>query len=304
MKDTTLISPVGASSISMQYSGRSGRRSIGDIAAARAESAPVKSFETALSRSNSASQSSQPSRTGTADDILRAIGASGASTRNVTTNTRAASSTPARQNSVAGAGRTPTTPTRGGGTTEDPTDPTNPTNPTDPTNPTNPTNPTKFSTLQQNWLDANTGVNANVMKAVLSRTQPFQMDGMDIRWSNGGTGKPEFTQRAVGVVTEASGKELAQLFGGTLVQSPFQIFGTSQRDQYIKMPNGQMVEASTLASQLNAARSAEDPFTATQGVLEIYQLESQNFNLATSTNAIDLVTKGMLNTGLPPGMLS
>lgn len=162
----------------------------------------------------------------------------------------------------------------------------------------------KFNPLQQNWLDANTGPYANIMKANLERAQPFQIDGVDIRWSNGSTGKPEFSQRAVGNVSDTSGREFAQLFGGTLVRGPFETFGTSQRDQYIRMPNGQMIEASVLASQLNAARSAADPFSATQSVLEIYKVEIDNFNLATSTNAIDMMSKGMMIPSFPSNRMT
>jgi len=153
--------------------------------------------------------------------------------------------------------------------------------------------------MQQNWLDANTGVYANLMRANLSRSQPFQLDAVDIRWSNVSTGKPEFISRAVGNVTNESGKELADLLGGTLMKSPFDTFGTSQKDQYIRMPNGQMVEASVLANQLNAARTATDPFSATQSILEIYRAGNQRFDLNTSTDAIDLVTKRTLNPVLP-----
>lgn len=155
--------------------------------------------------------------------------------------------------------------------------------------------------MQQKWLDSNTGNYANLMLHNLSRSTPFAIDNVDIRWANGSNGKPEFVPRAVGNVTAESGKQLAQMMGGTLVNGPFDTFGTSQRDQYIKMPNGQMIEASVLASQLNAARGASDPFSATQSVLEIYRLESQNFDLAASSNAVDLVTKGSLRAGWPSG---
>ncbi len=148
-------------------------------------------------------------------------------------------------------------------------------------------------------MDSNTGNYANLMMHNLSRSTPFAIDNVDIRWANASTGKPEFLSRAVGNISAESGKQLAQMMGGTLVNGPFETFGTSQRDQYIKMPSGQMIEASSLASQLNAARSASDPFSATQNVLDIYRLESQKFDLASSSNVIDLVTKGSLRAGWP-----
>ncbi len=153
--------------------------------------------------------------------------------------------------------------------------------------------------MQQAWLDTHAGPLANLLLNNLSRSSPFEMHSVSLDWLNGGTGKPESMQRAVGNVSPSSGQELAKLLGGTLVQSPFGTFGTGQRDQYIRMPNGQMIEASVLANQLNAARQAKDPFTATQGVLEIYQREMQSFDLASSTNAIDLVTKGLLRPNWP-----
>lgn len=153
--------------------------------------------------------------------------------------------------------------------------------------------------MQQSWLDANPGPFANLLRHNLGRAEPFEIHSVSLDWLNGGTGKAESMQRAVGNVSAASGQELAQLLGGTLVQSPFGTFGTGQRDQYIRMPTGQMIEASVLANQLNAARQSRDPFAATQGVLEIYQREAQTFDLASSTNAIDLVTKGILRPNWP-----
>lgn len=268
-----------------EYAGRSGRRALGDVAAARANSAPVKSFQSTLERSKTGTSSGAVSLNATSSgrnsnsSVLAAIGANVSPVR--------------QENAVSGGERLPSGPTRSTPPASTPDTPTT-SNP----NPAPAASP-KFNALQQNWLDANTGVYANVLKANLSRSQPFPIDGVDIRWSNGSTGKPEFSQRAVGVVSTQTGKELAALFGGTLVQSPFETFGTSQRDQYIKLPNGQQVDASVLASQLNAARDSSDPFSATQSVLEIYRVENQNFNLSTSTNAIDLVTKGILNPGTP-----
>jgi hypothetical protein len=154
--------------------------------------------------------------------------------------------------------------------------------------------------MQQNWLDANTGPYADLMRYNLNQSEPLKLDAVDVRWINGNNGKPEALTRAVGTISQDSGRQLAQLMGGTLVQSPFDIYGSSQKDQYIRMPNGQMVEASMLASQLNAARATSDPFSATQAVLDLYRSENQSFDLNTSRNAIDLMGKGILSRGLPP----
>ena len=156
----------------------------------------------------------------------------------------------------------------------------------------------KSSAQQKSWLDSNTGTYANLLANNLSRTQPYLIDKVDIKWFSGNNSKPELISRAVGNLNEAGGKQLAQLLGGTLVDSPLETFGSQQRDQYIKMPNGQMIEASVLASQLNAARGATDPFAATQGVLEVYKFQNQSFDLASSTNAIDLVMKGKLQSAV------
>jgi hypothetical protein len=284
MKESTLLRPLGMSTATMEHVGRSGRRAIGDISAKTGANAPVKSFQSTLAKSKTVSAPSMESQKGTPEmvvpasnaSILAAIGAMPLA---------------ARQNSaVDGVGRNPVTPPRGNVTNNPTPDASTPT--------------LQFNSMQQNWLDANTGAFANVMKHNLGRAQPFQLEGVDVRWANGSTGKPEFSQRAVGNLSTASGKELAALMGGTLVQSPFDTFGTTQRDQYIRMPNGQMVEASVLANQLNAARTASDPFSATQSVLEIYRIENQNFDLNSSTNAVDLVTKGTLRTGVPLNQVS
>jgi hypothetical protein len=157
--------------------------------------------------------------------------------------------------------------------------------------------PAPFNRLQQNWMDANTGAYANLMRTNLTRTTPFQLESVDIRWANFSNGKFESQQRVVGNVSIESGRELAQLLGGTLVSGPFDTFGSTTRDRFIRMPNGQMIEAGVLAHQLNAARQSSDPFSATQAVLEIYQIEARNFNLTTSQNAVDLAAKGMMVTG-------
>ncbi len=279
MKEISSFRPTIQSVAGEQYAGRSGRRALGDIAAKKGNPAPVKSFQGNLASSKVGltqqvlSKNETVARPTSNDSILSAIGAKSAATR---------------QNSAAdGIGRTPPTPPR------------SPSPPVQTTPVPGPTAPVKINSMQQSWLDSNTGSYANLMMHNLSRSTPFAIDNVDIRWANGSSGKPEFVPRAVGNVSAESGKQLAQLMGGTLVNGPFETFGTSQRDQYIKMPSGQMIEASVLASQLNAARGASDPFSATQSVLEIYRLESQNFNMASSNNAIDLVSKGSLRAGWP-----
>lgn len=298
MKVQPPLQPALRSTPGNEFVGRSGRRAVGDLSSSKGNAAPVKAFQGALNNSKSALVQPSSAQIGTTlnrssnASILQAIGARTANF-----------SSPRQASATDGAGRTPSNPPRG---TNPP--PTNtgdtPTNPTTPAPPSAPNAPIKFNSLQQNWLDANTGAYANIMKANLERAQPFQIDGVDIRWANGSTGKPEFSQRAVGNVSDSSGRELAQLFGGTLVKSPFDTFGTSQRDQYIRMPNGQMIEASVLASQLNAARTAADPFSATQSVLEIYKGEIDRFDMAKSTNAIDMVSKGMLIAGTPSNRMT
>ena len=279
MKEISSFRPTLQSVSGQQYAGRSGRRALGDIAAKKTSAAPVKSFQGSLASSKVALAQPLASQIGTTvrassnASILSAIGAN---------------SSASRQNSAAdGFGRIPATPPR------------SPNNPVETVPVPGPAVPVKLNSLQQKWMDANTGNFANLMLNNLSRSTSFAIDNVDIRWANGSSGKPEFVSRAVGNVSAESGKQLAQLMGGTLVNGPFDTFGTTQRDQYIKMPNGQMVEASVLASQLNAARGASDPFSATQSVLEIYRLENQNFDLASSNNAIDLVTKGSLRAGWP-----
>lgn len=158
--------------------------------------------------------------------------------------------------------------------------------------------------MQQNWLDSNTGNYADLMLHNLNRPEPFAMETVGIKWANMTTGKSEFSNRAVGNVSAEGGKKLAQLMGGTLVDSPFDTFGTSQRDQYIRMPNGQMIEASVLANQLNAAKTSQDPFSATQSVIELYRSGAKSFNLQTSMDAIDLVSKGKLFANRPVGVSS
>lgn len=279
MKVITSFRPTLQSLTGQEYSGRTGRRALGDIKTQIGSAAPVKSFQASLSSSKLAPAQPAAAQTGTTSiassnaSILSAIGVRGAAPR---------------QNSVTpGIGRSPSNPPR------------SPITPTQTIAELEQSVPVKFNSMQQNWLDANTGSYANLMVNNLNRSTPFAIDGVDIRWSNGSTGKPEFSTRAVGNVSIESGRQLAELMGGSLIHSPFETFGTTQRDQYIRMPNGHMVEASVLASQLNAAREASDPFSATQSVLEIYRLENETFDLNTSNNAIDLVSKRSLTANWP-----
>lgn len=274
MKAITSFSPALQSITGQEYSGRTGRRTLEDFKTQKLNSAPVKSFQTSFSSSKlaltqaAATQTETTPRATSNANILSAIGVrGGASRQNVATH---------------GVGRSPAP---------------------SPRSPNTPTAATalKLTSMQQYWLDSNTGSYANVMVNNLSRSAPFAIDGVDIRWSNVSTAKPEFNVRAVGNVNSESGRQLAELMGGSLISSPFDTFGTAQRDQYIRMPNGQMIEASVLANQLNLAREASDPFSATQSVLEIYRLEYQNFDLNTSTNAIDLVSKRSLTASWPVG---
>lgn len=146
--------------------------------------------------------------------------------------------------------------------------------------------------MKQNWLNANAGPYASLLRDSLSRNGAYTLSPVQIQWNNLSNGRPENLTRAVGTVDRESGLQLAALMGGTLVESPFTTFGTQQRDQYIRLPNGQMVDASVLANSLNQARGALDPFSATQNVLEVYKAEAAHYNLGTSTDALDGVSNG------------
>jgi hypothetical protein len=298
MKEISSFRPTSLTVEGGQYSGRSGRRAHGDIEAKKSSAAPEKSFQGSLAGSKTAQAQPDLSQTGTlsqTDTISQSDRVARSSSNATILRAIGANSSASRHNSASeGFGRVPSVPPRA---PKQPVDSTPSTGGAGPS--PGPTGPLKFNSLQQKWLDANTGNYANLMMENLSRKTPFVINSVDIRWVNGSTGKQESLNRAVGNVSVESGKQLAQLMGGTLVDGPFSTFGTVQRDQYIRMPNGQMIEASILASQLNAARRAADPFSATQGLLEVYKTESQNFNLATSTNIIDLANKGTVK-GQPP----
>lgn len=271
MKDIASFQPALRSSEILQGTVRGSRRNRSELASAKNFEGSLASSKAGQAQKSVVQSGSETTRSSSNAGILAAIGVQ------------------ARRNSATdGAGRTPTSPIRDSGGPLPPT----------------PTPNLKFNSLQQNWLDSNTGNYADLMLHNLSRPEPFVIETVGIQWANGSTGKPEFSNRAVGNVSAEGGKKLAQLMGGTLVDSPFDTFGSSKRDQYIRMPNGQMIEASVLASQLNAAKSSQDPFSATQSVIEVYRNEAKNFSLQTSMNAIDLVSKGVLVTNRPVGVPS
>jgi len=136
--------------------------------------------------------------------------------------------------------------------------------------------------MQQNWLDANTGSYASLMADNLTRGGGFNLSPVQIQWSNLSNGRPEGFTRAIGTVDREGAQQLASMLGGTVVQAPLSVFGTSVRDPYIRLPNGQMIDASVLANSLNQARGASDPFSATQNVLEVYKAEAAQFSPSNS----------------------
>ncbi len=152
--------------------------------------------------------------------------------------------------------------------------------------------PPPLDPMKQNWLNANAGPYASLLRDSLSRNSAYTLSPVQIQWNNLSNGRPENLTRAVGTVDRESGMQLAALMGGTLVESPFTTFGTQQRDQYIRLPNGQMVDASVLANSLNQARGAIDPFSATQNVLEVYKAEAAQYNPGNSMDALDGVSNG------------
>ena len=119
-----------------------------------------------------------------------------------------------------------------------------------------------INSMQQNWLDANTGGYASLMADNLTRGGGFNLSPVQIQWSNLSNGRPEGFTRAIGTVDREGAQQLASMLGGTVVQAPLSVFGTSVRDPYIRLPSGQMIDASVLANSLNQARGASDPFSA------------------------------------------
>lgn len=160
-----------------------------------------------------------------------------------------------------------------------------------------PPEPPPLDPMKQNWLDANAGPYASLLRDSLSRNSGYSLRPVQIQWTNLSNGRPENLTRAVGNVDRESGLQLAALMGGTLVESPFTTFGTQQRDQYIRLPNGQMVDASVLANSLNQARGALDPFSATQNVLEVYKAEAAQYSPGTSMDLLDRVSNGRFLPG-------
>ena len=160
-----------------------------------------------------------------------------------------------------------------------------------------PSQPPPLDPMKQNWLNANAGPYASLLRDSLSRSSGYSLRPVQIQWTNLSNGRPENLTRAVGTVDRKSGLQLAALMGGTLVESPFTTFGTQQRDQYIRLPNGQMVDASVLANSLNQARGAVDPFWATQSVLEVYKAEAAQYSPGNSTDFLDRVSNGRLIPG-------
>lgn len=157
----------------------------------------------------------------------------------------------------------------------------------------------QFNPQQQAWMNANQGWQADIMKAMLGGQQ-FGFDPMNIQWQNFNNGNTENITRAMGVLNNPT--ELAKLMGGEAVQSPFATFGTQQRDQYIKMPNGQMIDASAMAKQLSGAMGSANPFSSLSDVLNLYgHWNNQHTNDPNvNTDAINLVQQGVISPQAPP----
>jgi len=156
--------------------------------------------------------------------------------------------------------------------------------------------------MNQAWMDANKGNwGGNLMNSMMSGgANNFKFDPMNIQWANFSNGNQENITRAMGVIGQG-GDELAKMLGGTLVDSPFATFGTQQRDKYIKMPNGQMIDASAMAKSLQGASQSSNPFSSISDVIGLYQRENQGFNPKTNTDAINLVKQGVLKPTTPEG---
>ncbi len=164
-----------------------------------------------------------------------------------------------------------------------------------------PGTPPQMNSQNQAWMDANKGNwGAGLMNSMMGGgADQFKFDPMNIQWNNFSNGKQENITRALGVLN--NGDELAKMLGGQLVDSPFATFGTQQRDKYIKMPNGQMIEASALANSLQGASKSSNPFSAFQDVIGLYQRENAAFNPQTNTDAVNLANTGVLNPSTPQG---
>jgi hypothetical protein len=189
----------------------------------------------------------------------------------------------------AGIGATGGTPAGTGGTGGNPGTPANPATPP----------PNQFNPQQQAWMNANQGWQADIMKAMLGGQQ-FGFDPMNIQWQNFNNGNTENITRAMGILNNPA--ELAKLMGGEAVQSPFATFGTQQRDQYIKMPNGQMIDASAMAQQLSGAMGSANPFSSLSDVLNLYGhwANTHTNDPNVNTDAINLVQQGVISPNAPP----
>jgi hypothetical protein len=162
--------------------------------------------------------------------------------------------------------------------------------------------PQQFNQQQQNWMNANSsGWGDDLMKFMLGGGgSQMNFDPMNIQWQNFNNGATENITRALGVLQNGGGDALAKLLGGKLESSPFATFGTQQRDQFIRMPNGQMIDASAMANSLKGAMGSSNPFSSLSDVIGLYQRENQNFNPQTNTDAINLVQTGVLDPRNPP----
>lgn len=166
-----------------------------------------------------------------------------------------------------------------------------------------PTNPYTLSPLNQNWMKANEGGwGDDLMKFMLGGGgSQLNFDPMNIQWTNFSTGEQENITRALGILQAGGANSLAKILGGTVENSPFATFGTQQRDQMIRMPNGQMIDASAFANALKGASQSANPFSALSDVIGLYQRENTAFNPQKNTDAVNLVNQGVLNPNTPPG---
>jgi hypothetical protein len=178
--------------------------------------------------------------------------------------------------------------------------PTNPPAGTPPAGSGQPPAQNQFTSQQQAWFNANPGWQSDLMKAMLGGQQ-FGFDPMNIQWQNFNNGQTENITRALGVINNP--QELAKLLGGEVVTSPFATFGTTQRDQYIRMPNGQMIDASAIGSLLGNAASSQNPFNALSDVINLMGVWNQQHtnDPNINTDAINLVERGVISPQAPPG---
>lgn len=163
-------------------------------------------------------------------------------------------------------------------------------------------NPYKLSDLNQNWMKANEGTwGSDLMKFMLSGgANQFNFDPMNISYMNESTGQQENIQRALGVIQSGGADALAKILGGRVQTSPLATFGTNQRDQYIYMPNGQMIDASALANQLKNAAQSSNPFSALSDTIGLYKYWNDSFDPRTNTDIMNQVNKGIIKPMTPP----